>query len=158
MPVITTAAEARKDLALATLSAITHARNPGIATILKAMSTALRETPSTVADPIIELISQGMGKYPAAEVWRTPVSVDLSFYKSPISQEIRAEGRAEGQALRAAADVLEIFDERRMDVSEGVRERILGCDDLDILRRWLRRAVTVPAAEDIFAADDVTEE
>jgi hypothetical protein len=95
-----------------------------------------------------------MGKYPAAEVWKTLVSVDLSFYKSPISQEIRAEG----QALRAAADVLEIFDERRMDVSEGVRERILGCDDLDILRRWLRRAVTVPAAEDIFAADDVTEE
>jgi hypothetical protein len=30
--------------------------------------------PSTVADPIIELISQGMGKYPAAEVWKTLVS------------------------------------------------------------------------------------
>ncbi|MHB9859286.1 RpnC/YadD family protein [Streptomyces sp. YIM S03343] len=166
MPVIITAAEARKDLALATLSAITHAKNPDIETILKAMSTALRETPSDVAAPIIELISQGMGSYPAAETWSKLVSVDLSFYKSPISQEIRAEGReqgleqgrAEGEVLRAAADVLDVFDVRSMDVPETVRERILDCDDLETLRHWLRRAVIVPTAEDIFTGDVAVDE
>ncbi|MEU6535422.1 hypothetical protein [Streptomyces sp. NPDC047000] len=80
--------------------------------------------------------------------------MDLSFYTSPISQEIRAEGAV----LRAAADVLGVFDARHMEVPEAVRERILGCDDLDALRRWLRRAVIAPTADDVFAADDATDE
>lgn len=147
MPVITTAAEAGKDLAFTTLSVITHAKDPDIEVILKATATALRDTPSDVAAPMIELISQGMGSYPAAEDWRKLVSVDLSFYTSPISQEIRAEGAT----MRAAVDVLKVLGARRMDVPEVVRERIVNCDDLDTLGRWLERAVIVPSAEDIFA-------
>lgn len=69
-----------------------------------------------------------------------------SFYKSFISEEIRDEGRAQ----RAAEDVLDILNVRGMDIPEAVRERVTGCDDLEILRHWLRRAVTAPTAEDIF--------
>ena len=158
MPVITTAAAARKDLALATLSVITHAKDPDIEVILKATATALRDTPSEVADPIIELISQGMGTYPSAELWRKLVSVDLSFYKSPISQEIRAEGReqgleeglARGEVLHAAVAVLEVLDARGMAVPKSVRERVLGCGDIDTLNDWLRRAATARRADGIF--------
>lgn len=74
------------------------------------------------------------------------MAVDVSFYKSFISEEIRDEGRAQ----RAAEDVLDILDVRGMDIPEAVRERVTGCDDLEILRHWLRRAVTAPTAEDIF--------
>ncbi len=65
MPVITDPEEARADLALATLAAITHAANPDIGTVLRALSTALKDVPEDEADPIIEFTAQGMGKRPA---------------------------------------------------------------------------------------------
>ncbi|MGC2997730.1 hypothetical protein ACPF8X_04795 [Streptomyces sp. G35A] len=153
MPVITDPAEVRKDLALATLSAITHATHPDAEAILKSMTTVLRDTPQSIADPIIELVAQGLGKHPAAHLWRKLVAVDLSFYKSPLSEEIRDEGRAEGEARRAAEDVLDILDVRGLDVPDAVRERITGCGDPEILRHWLRRAVTAPTAVEIFEGE-----
>ncbi|GAA2431448.1 hypothetical protein [Streptomyces glaucus] len=150
MPVITDPAEVRKDPALATLSAITHATHPDIGRILKAMTTVLRDMPHAIADPIVELIAQGMGKHPAAELWRNLVAVDLSFYKSYISQEIRAEGRAEGETRRAAEDVLAVLDARGIHVPEEARARVTGCADPEALRRWLRRAVTATTADEIF--------
>ncbi|WP_172607755.1 hypothetical protein [Streptomyces spongiicola] len=155
MPVLTDPADVRKDLALATLSAITQAANPDIGAILKAMTNVLRDTPAVLANPIVELIAQGLGTYPAADTWRKLVAVDLSFYKSPLSEELRdegrAEGRAEGEARRAAEDVLDVLAERGIAVPEEVRERVVGCGDPDTLRRWLRRAVTAPSADAIFA-------
>ncbi|MFG2721609.1 hypothetical protein ACGFW5_25455 [Streptomyces sp. NPDC048416] len=76
--------------------------------------------------------------------------MDLSFYKSPLFEEIRDEARVEGETHRAAEDVLAVLAERGIDVPEEARERITDCDDPEILRRWLRRAVTAPTAEDIF--------
>ncbi len=78
------------------------------------------------------------------------VAVDLSFYKSYISERIRDEGRAEGAVRRAAEDVLDILEVRAIDIPEAVRERITGCGDPEILRHWHRRAVTAPTAEDVF--------
>ncbi|MFG2236280.1 hypothetical protein ACGFNX_40910 [Streptomyces sp. NPDC048723] len=149
MPVITDPAEARADLALATLSAITHAGDPDIGAILKALSSALRDVPENVADPMIEFTAQGLGNRPASDLWRTLVAVDLSFYKSYISEEIRDEGRAQGRAEA----LLIVLEQRGLDVPDDVRARITGCDDPDTLRRWLTRAVTAPAAEDIFDSE-----
>ncbi|MEU1038152.1 hypothetical protein [Streptomyces sp. NPDC005907] len=146
MPVITDPAEARDDLVLATLAAITHAGDPDIGAILEALSTALRGVSEDIAGPIIEFTAQGLGKRPAQQIWRKLVAVDLSFYKSDLSQELRAEG----EARRAAEDILEVLDVRGLDVPRTVRERIVGCADPETLRRWHRRAVTAPAAEEIF--------
>lgn len=157
MPVMTNPAEVRKNLPLATLAAITHGKNGDIGAILKAMTTVLRDTQDAVKNPVIEFISQGLGKLPAAAQWRTLVAVDLSFYKSPIFEEIRDEARAkalaEGEAQRAAEDVLTVLTERGIDVPEDVRERITGCGDPETLSRWLRRAVTAPSAAEIFDAE-----
>ncbi|MER6994682.1 hypothetical protein [Streptomyces sp. NPDC000410] len=149
LPVITDPAEAKADLALATLSAITHVADPDIGAILKALSTALRDTPETVAAPIVELTAQGLANRPAAQQWRNLVAVDLSFYKSWLSEEIRDEGRVQ----RGAEDVLLVLEQRGMDISDEIRERVTGCDDPEILRQWLTRAVTVSAAEEIFAEE-----
>ncbi|WP_055713806.1 hypothetical protein [Streptomyces torulosus] len=65
--------------------------------------------------------------------------------------EGRAEGPAEGEARRAAEDVLAVLAERGVAVTEAARERITGCADPEILRHWLRRAVTAPTAEDVFS-------
>ncbi|CAM5465728.1 hypothetical protein ACWD5B_15165 [Streptomyces tanashiensis] len=150
MPVITDPAEARADLALATLSALTHAGDPDIGAILKALSSALRDVPEDVADPIIEFTAQGLGNRPAREVWRNLVAVDLSFYTSYLSEELRDEGRAQGNADA----ILIVLEQRGLAVSDSVRERVEGCNDPETLRRWLVRAVTVATAEAIFAEDD----
>ncbi|MEU8456406.1 hypothetical protein [Streptomyces griseoaurantiacus] len=146
MPVFTDPAEARADLALATLAAITHAAEPDIDVILKALSTALRDTPQDIADPIVEFTAQGLGNRPAKHIWRNLVAVDLSFYKSYISEEIRDEGRAQSRA----EDLLLVLEERGLDVSDDVRRRITECREPETLRRWLSRAVTAPKAEEIF--------
>lgn len=83
------------------------------------------------------------------------MAVDLSFYKSYISEEIRdegrAEGRAEGRVAGRAEDILDAFEVRGIDVPEAVRERITTCQDAETLRRWHRRAVIAASAEEIFA-------
>ncbi|MFF8913614.1 hypothetical protein ACF08M_09885 [Streptomyces sp. NPDC015032] len=157
MPVITEVAEARKDLALATLAAITHAGDPDIGAILKTLSTALRDVPETIADPIVELTAQGLGNRPAAQQWRNLVAVDLSFYKSSLSEEIRdegrAEGRSEGRSEGIARSILLLLAQAGVDVSEEARERITGCTDLDVLSRWLLRAPAAASVEDVFAEE-----
>ncbi|MCG8966445.1 hypothetical protein [Streptomyces sp. CL12-4] len=149
MPVITDPEEARADLVLAGLAAITHAAEPAVDAILKALSTALRDAPEDVADPIVEFTAQGLGNRPAKHLWRNLVAVDLSFYKSYISEEIRDEGRAQGRA----EDVLLVLEQRGLDISDAVRTRVTECGDPNLLRHWLARAVTAPKAEAIFEGE-----
>ncbi|MEU2131940.1 hypothetical protein [Streptomyces sp. NPDC018352] len=149
MPVITDVAEARKDLALATLAAITHADNPDVGAILKTLSAALRDTPEAIADPIVELTAQGLGNRPAAQQWRNLVAVDLSFYKSPLSEEIRDEGRAEGRA----EGLLLVLEARGIALADETREKITSCDDPQLLRQWLNRAATATTIEDVFTGE-----
>ncbi|MFB7914001.1 hypothetical protein [Streptomyces sp. NPDC056061] len=150
---ITDAAEARKDLALTTPAAIRHAGDPDIGTLLKTLSTALRDVPETIADPIVELTAQGLGNRPAAQQRRNLVAVDLSFYTSALSEEIRDEGRAEGRAEGMAKSVLPLLGQVGVDVPGGARERILSCGDVEMLSRWLLRAPTASSVEDVFAGE-----
>ncbi|WP_372449294.1 hypothetical protein [Streptomyces montanisoli] len=80
--------------------------------------------------------------------------MDLSFYKSYLSEEIRDEGREQGRtqgaAQRGAEDVLLVLQQRGLDVSDDVYTRVTDCSDPEILRQWLTRAVTAPTAEGIF--------
>ncbi|MET9774757.1 hypothetical protein ABZ023_10910 [Streptomyces sp. NPDC006367] len=149
MPVITDPDEARADLVLASLAAITHAAGPAVDAILKALSTALRDTPEDIAGPLVEFTAHGLGNRPAKHLWRNLVAVDLSFYKSYISEEIRDEGRAQGRA----EDIILVLEQRGLPVPDDVRTRITQCADPEVLRHWLARAVTAPTAETIFEDD-----
>jgi hypothetical protein len=68
-----------------------------------------------------------------------------------IRAEGRAEGRVEGQAVERAEAVLRVLRVRGLAVSDEQRQRALGCTDLEVLARWLDRAVTAASAEDVFA-------
>ncbi|GGT22624.1 hypothetical protein GCM10010271_27590 [Streptomyces kurssanovii] len=105
--------------------------------------------PEAVADPIVELTAQGLGNRPAADQWRNLVAVDLSFYTSPLSEELRDEGRAEG----LADAILLVLQQRGIDVPDQARERITTCDDMQLMRTWLSRAVTAASTEAVFAEE-----
>lgn len=108
-------------------------------------------TIAPVVDPIVEFISQGVGgNRRAVELWRNLMAVDLSFYKSWLAEEIRDEGRAEALVKKGAEDVLLVLETRGIDVPDEIRERITGCDNPDLLRHWLTRAVTATDAAELF--------
>ncbi|MCS0637201.1 hypothetical protein NX801_16330 [Streptomyces sp. LP05-1] len=162
LPVITDPEEALADPVLASLAAIAHAKDQGFGAILKALSTALRDTPEDIANPLIELTSQGLGTRPAGQHWRDLVTVDLSFYTSPLAEGIRDEGRdeghekglAEGREQGVALSVLNVLKARGIDVPEALRERVIACRDHDTLQQWLARAANATTAEEIFAGEE----
>jgi hypothetical protein len=62
-----------------------------------------------------------------------------------------ATGEARG-ATRATKDaILKILAARGFSVNTAQREKILNCHDLELLDRWLRRAVVASSADDITA-------
>jgi len=67
-------------------------------------------------------------------------------FQGPTAREAIRKGRA----AEKATDVLEVLDARGLAVTDAARERILGCTDLELLGRWLRRAVTVTASDALF--------
>jgi Uma2 family endonuclease len=68
---------------------------------------------------------------------------------NPVLADIRAEGRAEGHARGRAESVIAVLEARGLEVPADLRARILACTDLGRLDRWLVRAMTAAAAEDI---------
>jgi hypothetical protein len=59
---------------------------------------------------------------------------------------------AVGEARGEARAVLTVLAARGLEISDEARERISGCTDLDQLDQWVRRAVTVTPADELFAS------
>ncbi|MGW7046763.1 hypothetical protein ACWGDT_29530 [Streptomyces avermitilis] len=149
VPVVDDPVQAARDIPLAVLSAVLHGRDPAVSAILKALAAALKgleaHDPDT-ATIFVEFTTQGLErKSQAAEIWRDLVAADTSFFTSWLSQEIRAEARAE--------DVVRLLDRRGLVLSEADRERITSCDDLDALTLWFDRAITAASVAEVFAED-----
>ncbi|WP_194833421.1 hypothetical protein [Nocardia sp. XZ_19_369] len=64
--------------------------------------------------------------------------------------EGRVEGQAEGRASEAARMVLTVLDARGISVSDEIRTRVSRCADVDQLETWVRRAVLVDTADELF--------
>lgn len=59
--------------------------------------------------------------------------------------EVRGEARGEARGLAQA--ILGVLEARGLVVSEDQRQEILGCQNLDRLRQWLRRAALESSAD-----------
>ncbi|MBV7668310.1 hypothetical protein STHAL_02165 [Streptomyces halstedii] len=82
---------------------------------------------------------------------------DLSFYISPLSEEIREEGRvqgrAEGRVQAWVEGILYVFDVRGIDVTDEMRRRVATCGDMKLLRHWLGRAIVAGTAAEVFGEE-----
>jgi hypothetical protein len=156
LPLITDPAEAAKDISLAALATIAHRNNTKLESTLRALAPAFRADYESVA-PFVDFVEIGLAGSPAASVWETLMSMDTSQFKGTTAQRLRAEGREEGReegrAEGKADDVLRILRVRGLEVSDAERERIATCRDVEILDRWLDRAITVGRPADLFAED-----
>lgn len=61
-----------------------------------------------------------------------------------------AEGKVEGKVEGVAESVLDVLDDRQISLTEVQRERILAVHDREMLRRWLRAAMHVGSADELF--------
>ena len=68
----------------------------------------------------------------------------------PAGYQFRTELAIVNQAKGKAEAVLEALEVRGLAVTDEQRARVLACTDIDQLRAWHRRAVTVARTEDVF--------
>ncbi len=161
LPVIASPDEAARDIPLTVLSAALHRRDPDADAILNALAKALKGLSAEDEDTagiFIELTEQGLGKTPAADLWRYLMAVDLSFFQSETAQRLRAEGRDEGRdegrIEGRTDDILRLLDGRGIEMSAEERERIAGCRDLDTLDVWFTRAITATSAAEVLGSGE----
>jgi hypothetical protein len=62
-----------------------------------------------------------------------------------------AVAEASGETSGHAAAVVIVLEARGIQLTDEVRERILGCTDIEHIKLWLRWAATAPAEADLFA-------
>lgn len=72
-------------------------------------------------------------------------------YKSDFALKHQAKGRAEGRAEGRAVAVLDLLEARGIAVASEDRARVMACTDEAMLSRWLHRAVTAAATDEVFA-------
>ncbi|MGW1276593.1 hypothetical protein ACWD4V_06470 [Streptomyces tsukubensis] len=153
LPVITSAQEARKHLALATLSALTHTTHPESNAILEALASALGSAAADgeSGDYFTELLEIGLGDTPAGAHWRNLMAVGTYFPgRGTMLEKSFLKGVAAGQAEERSRLILSVLEKRGLPVADDHRERIADCSDLDVLDVWWDRVLTVTSAEELF--------
>ncbi|EYF04187.1 hypothetical protein [Chondromyces apiculatus] len=149
VPVVTDPAQARASPELAVLSAMTHGKSAAGLAIAGAFlegAAALEDTPY---GDYLDLVLSSLNE--AARRRLQAMLTAKREYRSEYFRNLVAEGVAEGQWKAKSEAVLSVLDTRGLDVSAEVRERILASKDLAELEQWLRRAVVVSSAEELFA-------
>lgn len=159
VPKIVDPEEARRDLAMAAFSAMTHARDDDVEDTLEALARALGTADEGVGAYFSEMVECGLRKTPAEDTWRAMMEVRSYFpgrgtliEKAYLNGEAEGEakGMAKGVAEERAMSVVRVLEGRGLPVPPTVRERVMACVDLDVLERWFHRALTVAAADDLF--------
>jgi hypothetical protein len=144
---ITDRVQAKEDVGLAVLAAITHSRSGLINAILEALAEALDTIDTSTASVLAELAEAGLADTDGLPIWRALMAATTYPYVSHLRSQGREEGRQEGRAEA----VVQVLVARRVEISDADRERILACRDNDTLTAWLRRAAVITNFSELFA-------
>lgn len=154
------------DLALAMLGAITHGDDPAVTGILEPLAATLYEADEATRKKFSLFIQLALVEPIAARTWRNLmgfITIDEeALRENPVLGEVvevleakaeakgEARGEARGEAKGEVEALLTVLDERQIPVAEAQRERILAVHDREMLRRWLRLALHVEVADELF--------
>jgi hypothetical protein len=155
VPLVTDPAEAVRSPEMAVLSVMAHGHGPDRERVLDAFAAALGSVEldryTLYSDLVFSALPVAARHYLEALVKLGGVEYEYQseFVRKYVFQG-RAEGRVEGRAEGEANAVLAVLDARGIEISDAVRARVTACTDLDQLDAWVRRAVTVASADDLF--------
>ena len=79
-----------------------------------------------------------------------PIVIPPSPAWLALRREIEAIGEARGEARGEANALVVMLEARGFSVADADRERITGCGDVTLLRRWITRAVRANALDEVF--------
>jgi hypothetical protein len=142
VPVIDDAEDAQRAPELAVLSAMVHGGG-NVETAVKVALTALTAVHDLDRDRF--LLYFGLIRAALSEAGRKAFEMHpqgVQFFDESLQQSFN-RGHIEGRATEKAAAVLDVLDTRGLTITDTQRDRIVSCKDLEILSRWVRRAVTV---------------
>jgi hypothetical protein len=152
-PVITDLTEAVASPELAAMSAIAHGDDE-----FKVLDIAYEAFASLGGEEgglYSDYVLARLGTAEAKRYVETLMTMTTSRYESEFFQNIEAKGLAkglaEGKAEGLAEAIFDVFEARDLAVSDEVRERVLACPEPEQLQIWIRRAVTVDSAEQLFS-------
>ena len=166
VPEITDEEDAARAPELAMLSVIAHGRSEPIraASIAHAAVAAIFSLPedqrllysvlitsalSDAARKVFEMLPQTKNRY-----WPFLDENQRRLYSEAEAKgeaKGEARGEARGEAKGKAESVVRILTRRQIALTDAERERILGCNDTDLLDRWLDLALTAATGTDLFA-------
>lgn len=152
-PLVTTPAEAaqRPELAiLGTLANVTAPTKDALEITHAALVTidkSDQETAALYTDLVFRALP-GTAQHILEALVKTGTT-EYQFKSEPFLRH-RAEGKAEGKAEGEAKMVLVVLQARGIEVSEGARERIMGCKDERQLTEWAARAATAESVDELF--------
>ncbi|WP_225725162.1 MULTISPECIES: hypothetical protein [unclassified Nocardia] len=78
------------------------------------------------------------------------ISIDKYEWKSDFALRHQAIGHTKGLAEGEAKAILTVLETRGIEIDDATRERVLGCSNLEQLKQWVRRAVQVSTASELF--------
>jgi hypothetical protein len=145
IPIITDTDHARRNPELAVLSLIAHGKG----------DTQVAVSIAVAATAALDLVSKDQQVlYSALIASGLSIAARKAFEMHPQTEKLISDWQRasfeKGRIAEKAADVLEVLEARGLAVSGAQREVILGCSDLETLKRWHRRAVTVAATDTLF--------
>jgi isopropylmalate/homocitrate/citramalate synthase len=146
-------AKASQNIELSVLSAIAHGHGDvatAVAVALAAMGALSRldEDRRALCHDLIEAaLSQAARK--AFEMLPQDYQfTGPTFLRAKL--EGRLEGRLEGQTQGEADAVCTVLQARGLALSEAQRAQIMSCTELETVKHWVRRAVSVNSTDELF--------
>ena len=141
VPVVTDPDQAKRHPELTVLSAMTHGARHGepvFYALLGALDVLGPEHAELYADLVLTALPTA-----ARKLLEACMTATAHPYQSDFARRWYNKGEADA--------VVMFLETRGIEVPADVRERITSCTDLDQLRTWVRRSVTVRTAQDLFA-------
>jgi hypothetical protein len=149
IPVVTDTRVARREPELAVLSAMAHGREKEGQAIARAVMAAVARLEDERSNLYVDLAVTSLSEA-AREALEELMQSGTYEYQSQFARKYIAQGREEGRQEGELTALLEVLDARGIKVVGAARRRILACTDMAQLKRWLRKAVRVQSAQELF--------
>ncbi|WP_204288406.1 hypothetical protein [Microbispora amethystogenes] len=143
IPLVTDPTVARTSPELAVMSVVAHAEEADDGAALEALLAGLVTLDEDRATAYLDYVFSSL---PEVTVKRLEEMVTTIQDFEHLGEKYFSHWLAKGESDA----IINVLEARGLEVHDDVRERIRRCQDLDQLRTWVRRAVTVTSAHELF--------
>jgi len=147
VPIVRDVEQAKRDPELAVLSAMAHGKEEIGLEIATAALEACRSLDAQRALLYLDLV--GISLSDLARAAFKDLMANHYEFQTDFAKKHKAALDAQAAAGEARG-MLSVLDARGVTLSADQKARILACTDIEVLDRWIRKAVSVTTADELF--------